>query len=340
MLEETGEEIRTGFTVSLDGFDGPFDLLLGLIAKRQLDVTKVALAEVTDEFISYVRTLDAQRALDESSNFVFVAATLLDMKLVQLLPGSQVESEEDIAALEARDLLFARLLQYKAFKQIAEQMGQAAAENTGRFPRRTGQHPDMANLLPELVWNTTAEDLKALAERALARQQAEPDEVGLAHLHAHAVNVREEMAAMTQQLCAAGQCTFTELVADAENRLVVVVRFLGLLELFRDRSVEFDQQVPLGELRVTWSGPAETSQDTLDRAAAEWDENDPRFSPAKTGAGSESSKTQLSRAKCGACGAMSEATEGCPQCGQAIEERARNDAVAGESAPGQESADD
>lgn len=269
-LLDDGEEVRSGFTVSLEGFDGPFDLLLGLITKRKLDVTTVALAEVTDEFISYVRTLDAQHALEESSNFVFVAATLLDMKLVQLLPGSELESEEDIAALEARDLLFARLLQYRAFKQIAEQMGTAVTENSGRFPRRPGVHPEMADLLPELVWNTTAEDLKALAERALLRQQLEPDLVGLEHLHAHAVNVREEMVAMTQQLKAAGSCRFQELVAGAENRLVVVVRFLGLLELFRDRAVEFDQSVPLGELRITWSGQS-SAEETMARAAEEWD---------------------------------------------------------------------
>lgn len=267
------EEVRSGFNVSLEGFDGPFDLLLGLIAKRRMDVTKVALAEVTDEFITYVRTLDAQRALEESSNFVFVAATLLDMKLVQLLPGSELESEEDIAALEARDLLFARLLQYKAFKQIAGMMGTAAAENAGRFPRRPGVHPEMADLLPELAWSTTAEDLKALAEKALLRQQLESDQVGMEHLHAHPVNVREEMLAMTQQLRAAGSCRFQDLVADAQNRLVVVVRFLGLLELFRERAVEFDQQVPLGELRVTWSGRG-TADDALSRAAEEWDTAD------------------------------------------------------------------
>ncbi|WP_300345312.1 ScpA family protein [Nesterenkonia sp.] len=263
-------EHRSGFHVNLDGFDGPFDLLLGLIAKRRLDVTKVALAEVTDEFISYVRTLEAQRALDESSNFVFVAATLLDMKLAQLLPGAEVESDEDIAALEARDLLFARLLQYKAFKQIAEQMAVAAEQNAGRFPRRPGVHPDMGNLLPELVWNTSAEDIKALAERAFARKEFEPDHVRLEHLHAHAVNIREEMEAMTQQLRRAGTCRFSELVAAAENRLVVVVRFLGLLELFRDRQIEFEQQAPLAELTITWA--AEQDQDAADageRAAAQ-----------------------------------------------------------------------
>lgn len=276
---EAEVESHAGFTVSLQGFDGPFDLLLGLIAKRKMDVTKVALAEVTDEFIAYVRTLDAQKALDESSNFVFVAATLLDLKIAQLLPGAQVESEEDIAALEARDLLFARLLQYRAFKQIAEQLNTAVSENAGRFPRRPGVHPDLAGLLPELVWNTTAADIKALAERAFSRKELEPDHVKLEHLHAHAVNVREEMALMTQQLRAAGESTFTELVAEADNRLVVVVRFLGLLELYRDRQVEFDQEVPLGELLVRWSGTDDDAASSASRAAAEWDQDDQEEEP-------------------------------------------------------------
>ncbi|GAA4928223.1 ScpA family protein [Nesterenkonia rhizosphaerae] len=276
---EAEVESHAGFTVSLQGFDGPFDLLLGLIAKRKMDVTKVALAEVTDEFIAYVRTLDAQKALDESSNFVFVAATLLDLKIAQLLPGAQVESEEDIAALEARDLLFARLLQYRAFKQIAEQLNTAVSENAGRFPRRPGVHPDLAGLLPELVWNTTAADIKALAERAFSRKELEPDHVKLEHLHAHAVNVREEMALMTQQLRAGGESTFTELVAEADNRLVVVVRFLGLLELYRDRQVEFDQEIPLGELLVRWSGTDDDAASSASRAAAEWDQDDQEEEP-------------------------------------------------------------
>ncbi|NDK30188.1 segregation and condensation protein A [Nesterenkonia haasae] len=270
---DSESETASGFQVSVDGFDGPFDLLLGLIAKRRMDITTVALAEVTDEFITYVRTLDAERALDESSNFVFVAATLLDMKLVQLLPGSEVESEEDIAVLEARDLLFARLLQFKAFKQIAEQMGAAVENNSGRFPRRPGAHPDMANLLPELVWKTTPEDLKDLAERALLRQQMEPDHVGMDHLHTQTVNIQAEMAGMAQQLRSAGSCRFQQLVAGAESRLVVVVRFLGLLELFRDRTVEFDQQVPLGELIISWAGDQndDAAAAAIARAAAEWD---------------------------------------------------------------------
>lgn len=248
-----------GFSVTLDAFSGPFDLLLGLIAKRQMDVTTVALAEVTDEFIAYVRTLDDDRALEESSQFVFVAATLLDLKIAQLLPGGQVEDEEDIAVLEARDLLFARLLQYRAFKEIAAQIGQAAEDQRGRFPRRPGTHPDLAGMMPELVFKTGPEDLKALAERALARQSMEPDHVRLEHLHAPEVSVEVEKAVMTDRLRQVGGCTFAELVVDPDSgeplaRIVVVVRFLALLELFRDRQVDLNQLQPLGLLDVRWAG--------------------------------------------------------------------------------------
>ncbi|WP_147106059.1 segregation and condensation protein A [Nesterenkonia populi] len=242
----------TGFRLTLDNFDGPFDLLLGLIAKRRMDVTAVALAEVTDEFLAYVRTLDARKALDESSNFVFVAATLLDMKLVQLLPGAEPESEEDLAALEARDLLFARLLQYRAFKRIAGHIGQAVGGNAGRFPRRPGEDPQLAGLMPELKLTTTAGDLRALAEKAFARRAAEPDDVRLGHLHA-TVDSAAEKQHMAELLRATGQASFAELIADAESQLVVVVRFLGLLELFRDRQVNLDQPAPLGELTVAWA---------------------------------------------------------------------------------------
>lgn len=269
---EEAAEGRSGFTVTMEGFDGPFELLLSLIAKRQMDVTAVSLGEVTDEFIDYVRTLEADRALDESSQFVFVAATLLDMKLIQLLPGAQAESEGDIAALEARDLLFARLLQYRAFKQVAEQMGAAMQANAGRCPRRPGNHPEMGDLLPPLVWNTTAAELKALAERALARPYLEPNQVKLEHLHAQPVQVGDQIAVMTQHLKETGECGFGELIATAENRMVVVVRFLGLLELFRERQVEFLQPAPLGQLTVTWVGGEDpAAAHVAEVASAEWD---------------------------------------------------------------------
>ncbi|GAB3193724.1 segregation and condensation protein A [Nesterenkonia suensis] len=275
-------EGASGFTVSLENFDGPFDLLLGLIAKRQMDVTTVALAAVTDEFVGYVRRLSAEagaeegffspQALDESSNFILVAATLLDLKAAQLLPSGEVDSEEDLAALEARDLLFARLLQYRAFKEIASQVQATFDENSGRFARQPGSDPQLAGLLPELVWRTTPEDLRAIAEKAFARPAVEPDDVRLEHLHAPVVTVREEVATMATRLRAAGMLSFSELVRDAENRMVVVVRFLGLLELFRDRDVDLSQDSPLGELMVSWSGPAEGETPAAHRAATEWDD--------------------------------------------------------------------
>ena len=272
MAGDGAETGASGFTVSLENFDGPFDLLLGLIAKRRMDVTKVALAGVTDEFLAYVRGLDHRRALDESSHFILVAATLLDLKAAELLPSGEVESEEDIAALEARDLLFARLLQYRAFKQIAEHIRTAADQNSGRFPRRPGTDPELAGLMPELRWKTTLEDLKAVAEKAFARPAMEPDDVRLEHLHTHAVNIREEMSAMTDLLRRSGTLAFTDLVADVENRLVVVVRFLGLLELFRDRDVELQQDAPLSALTVTWAGAEDGETAAARRAVEEWGE--------------------------------------------------------------------
>lgn len=268
-----GAETVSGFQVSLENFDGPFDLLLGLIAKRQMDVTTVALSSVTDEFLAYVRELSHERALDESSNFILIAATLLDLKAAQLLPSGEVESEEDIAALEARDLLFARLLQYRAFKQIAVHIQQAVERNETRFPRQPGIDPELAGLMPELVWKTTPEDLKAIAEKVFARPAIEPDDIRLEHLHAHAVSIGEEMAAMTAALRAAGTASFSDLVADAANRLVVVVRFLGLLELFRDRDVELQQESPLGELTITWSGSASGETEAVHRAEEEWNDD-------------------------------------------------------------------
>lgn len=290
-----GEEVEgnSGFTVSLQNFDGPFDLLLGLIARRRMDVTTVALAEVTDEFVAYVRRLSLEAgvdgggyspaALEESSHFILVAATLLDMKAVQLLPGADVESEEDVAALEARDLLFARLLQYRAFKQIAEHLDRRLDAQSGRHPRRPGTDPQLGGLLPELVWRTSPEDLAAIAEKAFTRPTIEPDDVHLDHLHAHAVDIREEMRTMTGRLRGSGSLEFSELVSDATSRLVVVVRFLGLLELFRDRDVELEQESPLGELTVTWAGIEDGETAAARRAAAEWGEDEAEQQAELTG---------------------------------------------------------
>jgi segregation and condensation protein A len=253
---ETGSG-TAGFEVRLDNFTGPFDLLLGLISKHEMDITEVALARVTDEFIGYIRRLQEaglDRALDEASEFLVIAATLLDLKAARLLPAGEVEDDEDIALLEARDLLFARLLQYRAFKQIAAMMGQRLEEEGLRYPRQVGLEPQFAALLPELVWRTPPAEFAALAAKALEPKEPKPTEVGLAHLHAPPVSVKEQAGIIARRLQAGTPLSFRTLTADAPDTLVVVARFLALLELFRDAVIAFDQAAPLGELTVRWAG--------------------------------------------------------------------------------------
>ena len=262
------------FEVHLENFSGPFDLLLSLIAKHRLDITEVALARVTDEFIAYIRA--AERASDAdggatrtwdlgtASEFLVVAATLLDLKAARLLPTGDVEDEEDLELLEARDLLFARLLQYRAYKDVSATIAARLADEGRRFPRAVSLEPAHAGLLPELVWTLGAAGLAALAAKALS-PQAPPPGIDLSHLHDPAVSVREQAAIVVGHLRRRGTVSFRALVADADSTLVTVVRFLALLELFREGSVAFDQASPLGELSVRWvAGDRETDVSTID----------------------------------------------------------------------------
>jgi segregation and condensation protein A len=247
---------KPGFEVRLANFTGPFDLLLGLISKHQLDITEVALATVTDEFIKYIRNLQQlgeEWALDEASEFLVIAATLLDLKAARLLPAGEVEDDEDVALLEARDLLFARLLQYKAFKQVAGLINSTLDIEARRYPRQVALEPGFAALLPELVWRHTPVQFAALAEAALKPKEAAPNEVGLAHLHGSAVSVKEQAEILGLKLQAGKPLSFRALIADAESTMVVVARFLALLEMFRNRAVAFDQLLPLGDLTVHWT---------------------------------------------------------------------------------------
>ncbi len=250
----------SAFEVHLDNFSGPFDLLLGLISKHKLDITEVALAVVTDEFIAHIRA--AERAateggrtwdLGQASEFLLVAATLLDLKAARLLPAGDVEDAEDLELLEARDLLFARLLQYRAYKVVAADIGRRLLDQGRRFPRTVELEPQLAAMLPELVWQIGPQELAALAAKALAPPPAPPG-VDLTHLHAPAVSVREQAAVVADRVRRAGATSFRALTADAGSTLVVVARFLALLELFREGAVGFDQVTPLGELTVRWTG--------------------------------------------------------------------------------------
>ncbi|GGK76190.1 segregation and condensation protein A [Ornithinimicrobium pekingense] len=247
---------RAGFEVHLDVFSGPFELLLGLIAKHRLDVTEIALARVTDEFVAWIRAAQAAQDdwdLSEASEFVLIAATLLDLKAARLLPNAREDDEEDLALIEARDLLFARLLQYRAFKQVAGEL-RLRMEGAGRiFARDVGVEERFASLLPELVLTVTPEQLAMMAGRAMIPRP--PPTVGVGHLHAPQVSVREQASLVVHRLRERGTATFRELVADADSTLVVVARFLALLELFRDTVVALDQPEALGELTVRWTGP-------------------------------------------------------------------------------------
>lgn len=253
----TSDARKAGFEVRLANFTGPFDLLLGLISKHKLDITEVALAAVTDEFIKYIRRLQElgeDWALDEASEFLVIAATLLDLKAARLLPAGEVEDDEDIALLEARDLLFARLLQYKAFNQVAGLLGETLEQESRRYPRQVALEEHFAALLPELVWRHSPKQFAELAARALKPKDAAPPEVGLDHLHAPPVSVKEQAEIIGYRLQLGAPLSFRALIADADTTLMVVARFLALLEMFRDRVVAFEQASPLAELTVRWTG--------------------------------------------------------------------------------------
>jgi segregation and condensation protein A len=235
-----------------DVFEGPFDLLLGLIAKHKLDVTEVALAKVTDEFIGHIRAGGADWDLGQATEFLVVAATLLDLKAARLLPSGEVEDEEDLALLEARDLLFARLLQYRAYKQVADVFAGRMADEAGRFPRAVTLEPQFAGLLPEVLLGLGPQEFAALAGRALTPKPVPT--VSVAHLHAPQVSVREQAAILVTALRRSRSSTFRALTADCEGTMLVVARFLALLELYREGAVMFDQVSPLGELHIRWTG--------------------------------------------------------------------------------------
>ncbi|GAA4174349.1 hypothetical protein GCM10022251_73650 [Phytohabitans flavus] len=240
------------FTVRLENFTGPFDLLLQLIGKHKLDVTEVALHKVTDEFISYIRAMGDDWDLDEASEFLIIAATLLDLKAARLLPAAQVEDEDDLALLEARDLLFARLLQYKAFKEAAAHIAALETAGARRYPRAVSLEPRYADALPDLVLGIGPERLLRLAIKAMTPKPVPV--VSIAHVHDVRVSVREHAALLRDRLRVAGTATFRVLCADCQSTLEVVARFLALLELYREGLVGFAQVQALGELTVRWTG--------------------------------------------------------------------------------------
>ncbi|MET8808176.1 segregation/condensation protein A [Streptomyces sp. NPDC004546] len=254
----TGETVESQgsvdgvFKVRLANFEGPFDLLLQLISKHKLDVTEVALSKVTDEFMAHIRAMGPDWDLDQTTEFLVVAATLLDLKAARLLPAAEVEDEADLALLEARDLLFARLLQYRAYKQIADIFNRRLDEEARRWPRTVGLEPQHAELLPEVVISIGPEGFARLAVKAM--QPKPKPQVYVDHIHAPLVSVQEQAGIVVARLKELGEASFRALVEDTDDTLTVVARFLALLELYREKAVALEQEAALGELLVRWTG--------------------------------------------------------------------------------------
>jgi segregation and condensation protein A len=241
-----------GFEVHLDVFEGPFDLLLALISKHKLDITEVALSQVTNEFIAYISERSDGWDLDQVSYFLVVAATLLDLKAARLLPSGEVEDEEDLALLEARDLLFARLLQYRAYKEVAGVFAARMTAAARRFPRRVPLEPRFAELLPEVLLGLGPAEFARLAALTLAPKP--PPKVSTEHIHSPVISVQDQVRMLMAMLKELGRASFRQLTANAQGSYEVVASFLALLELYRDDAVSFEQVTPLGELYVTWTG--------------------------------------------------------------------------------------
>jgi segregation and condensation protein A len=264
---ETAENIapESGFSVHLSNFDGPFDLLLQLISRHKLDITEVSLSLVTDEFIAYIRSLEVSGEgwrLDQATEFLVVAATLLDLKAARLLPSGEVEDEEDLALLEARDILFARLLQYRAFKEIAASFQTMIEAADKAFPRVVALDPALAALLPEVLIGVGPERFASIAERVLTPKS--PPVVAIEHLHMALVSVSEQSKLVVEALRHSKTMSFRSLCHDADSTLVVVARFLALLDLYRQGNLRFNQVIALGELQISWTGSDEGDVEVTD----------------------------------------------------------------------------
>jgi len=243
-------EKSAGFAVSLSNFEGPFDLLLTLISKHEMNITEISLSKVTDEFISYLKQLDEAEELEQASEFLVIAATVLDLKIAGLLPKGEVVDAEDVALLEARDLLFARLLQYRAFKEVATWFNTALNLESSRIARDVRMEERFKNQQPELVWSLSKEEFSRLAEETM--RPREIPMVGMTHLHASRVSIREQAGAVLELLRKKGSLTFFEVIREVKDRAVVVARFLAVLELYRMNALVFEQDTPLGDLLLTW----------------------------------------------------------------------------------------
>ncbi|MDY5584534.1 MAG: ScpA family protein [Arcanobacterium sp.] len=244
--EDLFTQAREEFAVTLDIFSGPFEVLLSLISRKKLDVTEVALAQVTDEFLAFVAA-QAELDLSQASEFLVIAATLLDLKAARLLPREE-ENEELLELFEARDLLFAKLLQYRAFKEVALDFARRLSEQSLAKPRSVLLEEQFRKALPELKIEIGPEDLARYAARALSRKDAA---VSFEHLHEPLVPVETQVEYIKQQLIIGDRISFSQLCANARNIPTVVSRFLAILELLRAGELRIEQESALSPLYIT-----------------------------------------------------------------------------------------
>ena len=264
----TEESATSGFRVNLEVYSGPFDALLGMIANNRLELTEVSLSSITEEFLTYVRGLDFTKNMDEASAFLDIASILVEAKSVAILPGGEdsQHDEQSLEALRERDLLFARLLQYRAYKQAAGDFRARIAANSGRFPHPAAMDEGVAAMLPELVWTLTPLELAQLAAQVIANAPA--SEVSIHQLHVPLVDLRAQSLVVRDRLIAALESkgdqsiSFSELTRDCTSRIEVVARFMAVLVFFKQGVLQYQQDGPCAELHLRWvPGVAETMSD-------------------------------------------------------------------------------
>ena len=250
---------KPGFAVRVADFTGPLDLLLSLIAKHELELTALALHQVTDDFIAHINAQGDDWDLDEATEFLVIAATLLDLKASRLLPTDEEPDEEDLALLEARDMLFSRLLQYRAYKKISAQFDELIHGPRLQWPRTAGLDPELHKLLPDLVWKLTPADLPGLLRQAHAA--GEPPQVSVTHIHSDVVSLRQQAGVLVAYLRRKPTASFDDLIRDCPDRPHVIARFLAVLELLRAGLVEVEQAEPMARLDLRWVGGGRTEFD-------------------------------------------------------------------------------
>ena len=264
----TEESATSGFRVNLEVYSGPFDALLGMIANNKLELTEVSLSSITEEFLTYVRGLDFTKNMDEASAFLDIASILVEAKSVAILPGGEdsQHDEQSLEALRERDLLFARLLQYRAYKQAAGDFRARIAANSGRFPHPAAMDEGVAAMLPELVWTLTPLELARLTAQVIANAPA--SEVSIHQLHVPLVDLRAQSLVVRDRLIAALESkgdqsiSFSELTRDCTSRIEVVARFMAVLVFFKQGVLQYQQDGPFAELHLRWvPGVAETMND-------------------------------------------------------------------------------